>query len=423
MLRVSRTKEYCCVSSIRQFSYLTARTMQTATLEDDGLSVDEKLSSNDGPHVTLHQYSTTVLRQKKEIFEREGRCFGCFLFMPYCMCSIAPTIFQPALSNPSSVTSRVHFCLFMHFKEWGRASNTGKLLNVGLGNDRAGLYIFGQQDQEQVLIEKLRSRPSLILYPSTNAKNISEYRHLIETTGNENPLQLCVIDTTWSLSAAMNRNLPDDIPRVMIDKDLISGPSRFLNRKQNINKHKVSTIEAVALALQSLLPENSTVGNSTSSSIDEEDNLPEELRCYRTALEYSVDSVLKQAGKKLAYGHEILPNFSTTGNQVHFGPVTRPITGKPLACLGCGRQRANINGDILDPEVNFKNFGKKYRIFPKEEIISYSPESVPCTKERFLRERAVENLGTNTRVSHDEVEVEYRMWRCSCCRDYFPSYW
>lgn len=385
------------------------------------LMMEESIAA-EVPRLDLKQHSTNILNQKHAIFDEEGRCYGCYMFKAYCMCDAVRGIFAPTLEDTTTLTSRIEFCLFMHFKEWGRASNTGKLLNVGLGDERAGIYIFGQEEQERALVEKLHARPSLILYPNKNAKPITEYRHLFDQATPEEPLRLCVVDTTWSLSAAMDRNLPDDIPRVMIDKDLVTGPSRFLNRKQSIHKHKVSTIEAVAIALQAVLPNVHTP--TAASSPEDDDTLPSELRCYRTALEYSVDSVLKQAGKKIAYGHTIVPQYDKmkpTEENVHFGPVTKPVMEKPVECMCCHSRRIGEDGASLDHLVNFKNFGRKQKVFPRSQI-EYPVEGERIsTKEQFLRDVAREHLTTGQGVTDTEIAIQFRMWRCSNCKEYFPS--
>lgn len=369
----------------------------------------------------LQQQSSIVLHQKQVAFDEEGRCCGCYMFKAYCMCDAVREIFAPTLQDTTTLTSRIEFCLFMHFKEWGRSSNTGKLLNVGLGNERAGIYIFGQEEQERALLEKLYARPSLILYPNKNAKPITEYRHLFDQATPEEPLRLCVVDTTWSLSAAMDRNLPDDIPRVMIDKDLVTGPSRFLNRKQSIHKHKVSTIEAVAMSLQAILP--NVHGPTAVRSSEDDDTLPLELQCYRTALEYSVDSVLKQGGKKLAYGHTIVPQYDKmkhTEENVQHGPVTKPVMEKPVECMCCHSRRIGDDGANLDHLVNFKNFGRKHKEFPRAQI-EYPVEGERIsTKEQFLRDIAREQLSTGQGVTDTEIAIQFRMWRCSNCKEYFP---
>eukprot|EP01033_Poteriospumella_lacustris_P012184 gene12184-8716_t len=219
----------------------------------------------------------------------------------------------------------------------------------------------------------------------------------------------------------MDRNLPDDIPRAMIDKDLVTGPSRFLNRKQSIHKHKVSTIEAVAMSLQAILP--NAHGSTAARSSEDDDTLPLELQCYRTALEYSVDSVLKQGGKKVAYGHIIVPQYDKmkpTEDDVQHGPVKKPTMEKPVECMCCHSRRIGDDGANLDHLVNFKNFGHKHKEFPRALIEHPVEGERISTKEKFLRDIAREQLSTGQGVTDTEIAIQFRMWRCSNCKEYFP---
>jgi DTW domain-containing protein YfiP len=198
---------------------------------------------------SLEEHSTITL-EKKIIDRSKGKCEHCFLFFEYCICRQVKDIFN----TPNRLLeNHVHIALYMHFKEYGRASNTGKLLRIGSPTNTSQ-YIYGQTDQEESLQTLLQSKPSLIIYPSPISRPISEYAHWLSSSSSSthHPITLCVIDSTWPQSRAMEQRLHPDIPRVHID-ELVTKPSLFLNRKQSTNKTKISTIEAIMLAIMALI--------------------------------------------------------------------------------------------------------------------------------------------------------------------------
>ena len=79
----------------------------------------------------------------------------------------------------------------------------------------------------------------------------------------------------------MNKSLPENIPRVNISS-MIRGPSRFLNRKQNLDGRKVSTLEAVMFALEAVGESELVLGG------------------LNNALRTTVNAVGRQGGKNFA---------------------------------------------------------------------------------------------------------------------------
>lgn len=201
------------------------------------------------------------------------KCDRCFFFRSVCICHRIKTIFSKTRHE-----SKAKISVFMHHKEWGRSSNTGKLIPIGMPQ-KSLLGIYGVADSERRLLESVLASNSLILYPSPSSKSIVEYR---EWYMDSTDVTLCVLDSTWSQSAAMNKILPSHIPRVRVD-DYVTAPSQFLNRKQSTVKGRVSTIESVALALTAL------------------GEIEETTSPLYQALRLSVDTVLRQNGRAPAY--------------------------------------------------------------------------------------------------------------------------
>ncbi len=246
----------------------------------------------------------------------------------------------------------------MHYKEWGRASNTGKLLSIGMP-EKASISIFGSLASEEEMLASFVDKSVLILYPSPEAKPISEYNSWFSA---QSGVTLCVLDSTWSQSSAMNNRLPENIPRVRIDDEVFS-PSLFLNRKQSTNKTKVCTVEAVALALRALGEQEAA------------------LTPIFESLRLSVDAVLQQSGKKPAYSNKIA-NMST-----------RPTIVRPDECPSCGATCA---------DTIFKNLGT-HRRRPSEGSLSGTEED-GCPE---------------IETAQPTAALVFRTWKCTKCAEFF----
>jgi DTW domain-containing protein YfiP len=206
----------------------------------------------------------------------------------------------------------------MHNKEWGKGSNTGKLLTIGLPQ-QSSMYIFGDKDSQVKLSQQLTGNPSLILYPSKTSEPIGNY---VDWYKQQPQVSLCVLDSTWSQSLAMDRSLPAHIPRVRVD-DFVSGSSQFLNRKQSDVPGRVSTLEAVAIALRAL-------------------SEPEEaIKPLYDALHISVDVVLRIRGHKTAYGNNFVGQIATAGSgaEGNRGPFSERIVARPERCPQCNASK------------------------------------------------------------------------------------
>ena len=248
----------------------------------------------------FHDYSDSKIKRIKNYQLQNNQCLDCFMHQEYCICSKVKNIF-----SRKKASIQTHVSVFMHCCEYGKPSNTGKLLRIGLsgnssnGNEelnRISYPIYGNKEGEDKLLALFKEMPSLILYPGPSSQPIkSVLANLLsgDSMGTSDQQQqsipqtrkihICALDATWNLSKSMQRLLPKDVPRVNVD-ELVKAPSLFLNRKQ-ISETQVSTIEALALALE-------CIGEDQ-----------EALNPLYESLKVSVDAVLLQAGRKAAYGN------------------------------------------------------------------------------------------------------------------------
>lgn len=139
-------------------------------------------------------------------------CQKCWLPTEDCMCSKLVS---------SHLWHGIRFWLYMHPKDFLRQNNTGKLLWQIFGVEAASLCIFGIPEQEEIMWNSFKqsgkSRVS-VLYPNRNASPkslqdvlgssaVNSESHTMETV--EKPLNVILIDGTWSNSAAMHRRLKE----------------------------------------------------------------------------------------------------------------------------------------------------------------------------------------------------------------------
>eukprot|EP01031_Cornospumella_fuschlensis_P033967 gene33967-41104_t len=338
--------------------------------------------------------------KRQEMIKGE-KCLDCFLAKSCCVCGKVREIYQSAFR----VNFNTRIELYMHYKEWGRSSNTGKLMQVGMPSC-CTTSIYGLPEDQQRLSESLTKGPTLILYPRSDARPISEYSAWFrEAVGRVN---LVVIDSTWPQSHAMDKSLPAHVPRVKID-EMILGPSEFLNRKQSKNKSKVSTLEAVVMALKAL-------GFHSAEQLD----------AFTESLRYGVDAMLRQGGKPPAYGNIIIPKASG-----YTGPYNISTVEKPTTCLICHATK--------DMGVNFRNVGVRKRLMSAQQEALHDDGVHLVTDCRYASNTADHSDVQDTSDSgkgkaqdpkdasqdapgSDELMVSYRVWKCSSCKQYFsPS--
>lgn len=169
-------------------------------------------------------------------------CERCWLLKSVCVCSDFDAL------GPAPSLEGHQVVLYMHYKEFKRASNTGNLACPLLGSER---FLFGIEAQEQRFLENIRD-PSFapcVLYPTDTAVDLHEWKASLLSTL---PVKLIVCDGTWTQAKRIAKVIPQDIPRVKLTPTSIS---QYKSRKQS-SSTRVSSIEALALALQVIVGES-----------------------------------------------------------------------------------------------------------------------------------------------------------------------
>lgn len=341
------------------------------------------------------------IEKKRSSLVTKNKCISCYLSTTMCICSQVKEFFS---TIPSSSHPKASIDVFMHYKEWGRASNTGKLLPIGIP-DHSKIYMYGRKPDYELLVNKLTSTPSVILYPSDSSISITDFQSLYHNNNSNNynhnnDFNICVIDSTWSQSQAMDRCLPLHIPRVNIN-NFINSPSLFLNRRQvladdnpsNVGM-KISTVEALALALKAL---------------DVDRRLVDGL--YQ-ALKLSVDATFRQNGRQTIYGHNFIDQISNA--TVHNGPYTASSVKRPTQCFRCGASSLT---------TIFKNMGLRKVMMPYttttldgSTIVSHDDDADDDGHGGSHRRDDGEDASGGV-----DGEQLIRVWKCSDCMQFFQT--
>ncbi|KAL1504302.1 hypothetical protein AB1Y20_010709 [Prymnesium parvum] len=173
--------------------------------------------------------SLHIARRTRE-HKLAGLCGRCWMMAGHCVCSAIRSL------GPLH-TRKVDVHIAVHYKEYGRATATAKLLPL-LAPDAARLHPYPEVPTRRVRVWVRGATPAGAL-----KQWVAEQQARVP---------LLVLDGTWANVKSMARQL-GDVPGVtMIHvNDEVQGPSQFKSRRQ-ISAEKVSTVEAIALALEAL---------------------------------------------------------------------------------------------------------------------------------------------------------------------------
>jgi DTW domain-containing protein len=185
--------------------------------------------------------SFTILARRLSIMKK-GHCLDCLYPFRRCICQFV---------RPINI--RHHLYLFQHVGEFARKNNSGHLLCMILGADRA---THGIRCEVDAMIEHAENNrdSSLVLFPTMDSITIDEYQ--AQRTAQfgaqvlEKPLTLLLPDGTSNQAKNLERHLPADLPRVRINAGATLSWLDPLRRQTE--EHRVCTAQAAALVLAEL---------------------------------------------------------------------------------------------------------------------------------------------------------------------------
>ena len=158
----------------------------------------------------MMENSSSHIKKTNERWEREKRhCSRCFLLNEHCICKQIDSLWSmsPSQSQDNRATKdndnmhcnenprlhpRLQLYLFTHYKEYGKSSNTGKLLNnipaigAGTGCQHSKVCIYGSQHDEEVIYNLLHPKVNeltLLLYPGVESVSIDVAKGVLAQSG------------------------------------------------------------------------------------------------------------------------------------------------------------------------------------------------------------------------------------------------
>ena len=173
--------------------------------------------------------------------ERNYECTRCWLPLDLCLCADGRI--------QTGLTSRIDVVVAMHYKEFGKKKNTAKLLPLALPHHaQMVMHPMGTP----ALIERMRSSPSLLIWPGSGSLPASSHRDWVAnvTAREEERVLLVVLDGTWGQVKNMAREFMRAGVRLVHVTDLAS--VSIMDDRRQIATSRVTTAEAVALALGEL---------------------------------------------------------------------------------------------------------------------------------------------------------------------------
>ncbi len=143
-------------------------------------------------------------------------------------------------------STRTRVVILQHPRERDVPINTARLAELQL--DGAERYVGIELDRLPTLRARLSdpSQPAILLYPGPDARDLA-------TEAPPGPVTLCVLDGTWWQAKKLFQHNPElaQLPRYCLSPER---PSRYRIRREPA-QHCVSTIEAIAQALDLLEPD------------------------------------------------------------------------------------------------------------------------------------------------------------------------
>lgn len=157
------------------------------------------------------------------------RCTDCLMHPISCLCG-----------DVVRLPTETEVLLLTHALEFGKPTNTGRLLQMSLPN--CSTLPCGGPRQGPVSIPDAPDHRTVLLYPGPDAQVVdAAFAH-----EDPRPLRLLVLDGTWSQARRLAKRRLADLPRVQIPD---GPPTRFRLRSARDNPDHVCTIEAVARVL------------------------------------------------------------------------------------------------------------------------------------------------------------------------------
>ena len=216
------------LGAVRRASRSSSNAAAAAQRNASQALYDGVLSSRDVGGAQKHAALCEHLKERGA--RSPSACPRCWVHREACVCTSA------------TARAPVDVAVWMHHREFGRASNTGTVLRDAFEN--CEILVKGHPADDAALAAMLGG--AAVLFPGEEAAPVSSLAAPPET--------LIVVDATWRNARRMVRRLPPSVRRVKLDDDDATEANLIapLRRTRGREDVKVCTAQATLAALAAL---------------------------------------------------------------------------------------------------------------------------------------------------------------------------
>ena len=179
-------------------------------------------------------------------------CSKCGYLQNSCMCNF----FEKKFDTETKIT------LLIHYKEYIRITNTGKLIQISLKN--MNIVKIGEKENP---IDKnldkiiLKNYLNIVLFPTANIE-LNKFIADNKKTSNKKKINLIIPDGTWRQASKIIRHNNElaKLIKVKLPLSLSSDRNNDYSLRKNLTKDRTSTFEAISKSI-GILENNKTLEN------------------------------------------------------------------------------------------------------------------------------------------------------------------
>lgn len=206
---------------------INARKMASTTLNEQLIAIEKDNKDNMTAAEIGRKKHQMICQHRFNHFRNAFVCKKCWTFTPICVCHLFDSDSKAQL--PKGVEKLI---VWTHHDEFGRTSNTGSLLPLGL--QQTDILMKGLLEHEQIMDEILYRKDvtPVVLWPdkkgkraSTTIENlkktIAETSSNTQNEGNDNGgIVLISIEGTWNTARKMVNKLPPHVLRLDLSEEI-----------------------------------------------------------------------------------------------------------------------------------------------------------------------------------------------------------
>uniref|UniRef100_A0A6B2LBG9 tRNA-uridine aminocarboxypropyltransferase n=1 Tax=Arcella intermedia TaxID=1963864 RepID=A0A6B2LBG9_9EUKA len=226
----------------------------------------------------LERFSVNAINtmENKKLYLKNSKfCPDCWLLKDFCSCF---------LGKESKIQITNHVWIYMHYREYGRSTNTGLTMYQILG-EHASLVMYGNLEEEKKMIDTINSQQqnTFVLFPSSDSITFEEYKNQRNSAidpekqkeEQNTSYNIIILDATWKQAKAMLRHLPTGITRIKLG-----------TLKTTISKLRKQTS-----------PDRVTSAEATVQLLEEMKESPEAVAQIWDCIEKRIDHADRQSGR------------------------------------------------------------------------------------------------------------------------------